>query len=89
MTKKIYNRFITMGYELVCKICDCPINIGDEVESKAGGLRPRNGSVNHRRTPKFYHYSCYDDYHLDFDKNGKPLNMTPASIEDDKHDKGK
>lgn len=58
MIPKTYNRFVTMGYNLNCKICTAPIHIGDEVESKTGG-----------EGPKLYHASCYDDYHLEFNNN--------------------
>ena len=57
---KVYSRFKTMGYNLVCKICLAPILPGDEVESKTGG-----------EGPKFYHADCYDSYHLDV--NGEEL----------------
>ena len=63
LTPKIYNRFKTMGYEMVCKICDCPLLPGDEIESKAGG----------KRGPKLYHRECYDGSHLQF-KDHKILN---------------
>ena len=55
LSPKTYNRFVTMGYNLDCKICEVPVHIGDEVESKTGG-----------RGPKLYHADCYDAYHLDF-----------------------
>jgi len=61
MTPKTYNRFKTKGYNLECKICDVPIHIGDEVESKTGS----------GKGPKLYHASCYDEYHLDV--NGSQL----------------
>lgn len=57
MTPKTYHRFKTMGYDLNCKICDCPVGPTDEVESKASG-----GSG-----PKLYHGECYDDFHLSFE----------------------
>ena len=59
MTPKKYNRFRTLKYNLVCKICECPILPTDEVESKASGSGP-----------KFYHADCYDRFHLDFDEEG-------------------
>ena len=55
---KTYHRFVTQGFNLICKICEVPLQIGDEVESKAGGSGP-----------KYYHAECYDSYHLEFDKN--------------------
>jgi hypothetical protein len=71
-----------MGYELTCKICSCHINIGDEVESKAGGLRPKGDETDRgrKRTPKFYHGECYDDFHLDFDHEGKPLSGSGEAL---------
>ena len=56
MRPKTYNRFKTMGYSLVCKICDNAIKPFDEVESKASG-----------KGPKLYHAECYDGIHLEFD----------------------
>jgi hypothetical protein len=72
-----------MGYELTCKICGCPIIIGDDVESKAGGLRPKKEDKDRgrKRTPKFYHLECYNNFHLSFDKQGKPLNGSGIPIE--------
>ena len=94
MSKRLYSRFKTMGYELVCKICSCPIIIGDKVESKAGGLRPKQEDIDRgrKRTPKFYHAECYNDFHLDFTSTGKPLNgsgvildqMTVEEMEDER-----
>jgi polyhydroxyalkanoate synthesis regulator phasin len=87
---------MTMGYDLTCKICqplvesgeitpdEAKIKIGDIVESKAGGLHPQKGEEDSRgrkRTPKFYHYECYESYHLDFTKEGKPLNGYGEAIE--------
>jgi len=57
MTSKTYNRFVTLEYDLNCKICECPILPRDEVESKTGGSSG----------PKLYHGQCYDSYHLEFD----------------------
>lgn len=77
MTKRLFSRFKTMGYNLTCKICGHAIQIGNIVESKAGGLHPQKDEEDSRgrkRTPKFYHYECYESYHLDFTKEGKPLN---------------
>lgn len=72
-----------MGYELTCKICSCPINIGDSIESKAGGLKPNKEEHDRgrKRTPKFYHGECYKNIHLDFTKEGKPLNGSGVLIE--------
>lgn len=57
MSQKTYNRFVTMGYDLTCSLCEgVPILPGDEVESKA-----RSG----RRGPKLYHAECYEDAHYD------------------------
>lgn len=56
MRPKTHNRFKTLGYDMVCKICGQDIKHYDEAESKASG----NG-------PKLYHAWCYDDYHLSFE----------------------
>lgn len=34
MTERTYNTLIGRGYKLVCKICGCNLEIGQEVESK-------------------------------------------------------
>lgn len=47
-TKKILE---ARGYKLACKICDCPLLVGDEIESK----QQRRGKS------KLYHASCYDN----------------------------
>ena len=93
MTKRLYSRFKTMGYDLTCKICGHEILIGNIVESKAGGLHPQRGYEDNRgrkRTPKFYHFECYESYHLDFTKEGKPLNGYGEAIDsgdvDDKNE---
>jgi hypothetical protein len=52
LTPKLYTKFITLRYNMACKICSCPIIPGDTVESKAGGSQP-----------KLYHAKCYDDSH--------------------------
>lgn len=75
---KVYNKFMTMNYTLICKICgfDDEMNIlykedgtpvgalkiGDTIESKTGG-----------EGPKLYHAECYDRSHLDFGENGTIL----------------
>ena len=66
MRHKLYERFKTLMYNLSCKICECPIIPGDEVESKAGG----NG-------PKLYHAQCYDDAHQHFEYNEEKLSRYP------------
>lgn len=60
---KTYHKFKTQGLDLRCKICGVPLQIGDEVESKSGGNRP-----------KFYHAECYDDFHLDFEEDNDEEN---------------
>lgn len=81
MTRKLYNKFKTMGYELVCKICeDCPIHIGDVVESKSSG-----GS----KGPKMYHAECYERFHLDFDEDGTILNGYGEEIEEESDEEEK
>ena len=62
MRPKTYNRFKTMGYSLVCKICEKDIKHYDEAESKASG-----------KGPKLYHAECYDEYHLDFEYTEEAL----------------
>ena len=51
-----------MGYVLVCKICNCPINLFDYVESKASGAGP-----------KLYHTDCYEEAHLDIEYTEETL----------------
>lgn len=34
LTERTYNTLIGRGYKVVCKICGCPLVIGQEVESK-------------------------------------------------------
>lgn len=34
LTERTYNTLIGRGYKLVCKICNCHLEIGQEVESK-------------------------------------------------------
>jgi len=71
---KVYNKFKTLGYDLNCKICGCPINIGEEVESKSGS-----------KGPKLYHAECYDRFHLNF-KDHKILNGYGELIAEEKVD---
>lgn len=78
MTPRKYKRFVTLGYDLECKICGCPIGQFDEVESKAGGRG---------KGPKLYHAECYDRAHLQF-VGGKILNgygdeIVPEDEEDE------
>ena len=61
MTPVTYNRFKTMGYDLMCRLCDGPIKPFDEVETKASG---NNDEV---VGPKFYHAECYDAAHMDIE----------------------
>lgn len=49
----------TRGYLLICKICECPILVGDEVESK----QQRRGKS------KLYHVKCYDKSMLETEDN--------------------
>ena len=63
MQPRVYNKFVTKGYHLSCKICGAPITIGDDVESKSGS-----------EGPILYHAECYDGYHLEFTEDGKILN---------------
>lgn len=62
MRPKTYNRFKTVGYVLICKICGKDIKRYDEVESKASG-----------RGPKLYHAECYDEYHLSLEYTEETL----------------
>lgn len=59
LTKKTKKMLETRGYKLICKICDCPILVGDEVESK----QQRRGKS------KLYHATCYDKSMYDFNGN--------------------
>ena len=61
LSKRIYNTLRGRGYELICKICRCPLHIDDCVESKPSKYRKR----------KFYHCKCYDDSFIDVDNHGK------------------
>jgi len=71
MRPKLYHRFKTLGYDLECKICECPITQFDEVESKSS-----SGS----KGPKLYHAECYDRFHLQFEE-GKIYNGYGDEIE--------
>lgn len=55
LKKRTYNTLIGRGYKLVCKICGCPLQIDDCVESKPSKYRRR----------KFYHCFCYDESHME------------------------
>jgi len=39
LTKRVYDTMVGRGYYLVCKRCDCPLQIGDKVESKHSKYR--------------------------------------------------
>lgn len=54
LTEKMAKILRGRGYTLTCKICCCPILVGDEVESK----QQRRGKT------KFYHARCYDGSHI-------------------------
>lgn len=34
LTKRIYSTLVGRGFHLVCKRCDCPLQVDDEIESK-------------------------------------------------------
>lgn len=55
MTRKIRRILEARDYELVCKVCSCPLQIGDMIESK----QQRRGKS------KLYHALCYDGSELD------------------------
>jgi hypothetical protein len=55
LSEKMNKILKARGIILVCKICDCPILVGDEVESK----QQRRGKT------KLYHKQCYEDSHID------------------------
>ena len=55
LTKKLKKIFDTRKIPLICKICDCPIQVGQEIESK----QQSKGRI------KLYHSKCYDDSHID------------------------
>jgi len=83
MTRKRYNSFKTRKWNLICRTCDCPIDIGDEVESKSGGRR-KNGSLT---GPKLYHAECYDRAHYEFDDDHNIFNGLGNLIEVEKDEK--
>jgi len=37
LSERTYNTLVGRGYRLVCKICECNLEIGQEVESKHSG----------------------------------------------------
>lgn len=51
LTKKIRKILEAQDYELCCKICFCPLQVGEMLETK----QQRRGRS------KFYHAKCYDD----------------------------
>jgi len=55
LTKKIKKILEAQDYELICKICSCPLLVGDKLETK----QQRRGRS------KFYHAKCYDDSFYD------------------------
>lgn len=55
LTRRVYNTLIGRGYRLICKICRCPLQVGDCVESKPSKYRRR----------KFYHCDCYQGSFID------------------------
>ncbi len=42
LTRRVYNTMVGRGYNLVCKICDMPLEIMQEVESKPSKYRKWN-----------------------------------------------
>jgi hypothetical protein len=72
LTEKMSKILKARGIILICKICGCPILVGDEVESK----QQRRGKT------KLYHLKCYEDSHIDssipneeIEKDLKELNI--------------
>ena len=57
LTARTYSTLTGRGYRLVCKICGCPLQTGDCVESKPSKYRRR----------KFYHCKCYEDAFLEIE----------------------
>jgi len=55
LTEKMSKILKARGILLICKICGCPILVGDEVESK----QQRRGKT------KLYHKKCYEDSHIE------------------------
>ena len=55
LSEKMSKILKARGIILTCKICECPILVGDEVESK----QQRRGKT------KLYHKKCYEDSHID------------------------
>jgi len=60
LSEKMSKILKSRGIILICKICCCPILVGDEVESK----QQRRGKT------KLYHKKCYEDSHYDVPDNG-------------------
>ena len=60
LTEKIEKILHSRGYNLICKYSECPILVGDEVESK----QQRRGKS------KLYHKKCYEDSHHDVPDDG-------------------
>jgi hypothetical protein len=54
-TKRLQKIFTTRGLNVVCKICDRPIQVGEEIESK---------QQSHGRL-QIYHATCYDNSFID------------------------
>jgi hypothetical protein len=63
MTQKLFRKYTTLGHKLVCKICDCPIDIMDRVESKGKN--------------KVYHAKCYDDSHITIESTTSTTTTIP------------
>lgn len=55
LTKRIYSTLKGRGYNLVCKMCNRPLHIGECIESKPNKYKMR----------KFYHCECYDNSFID------------------------
>ena len=57
LTRRNYNTLIGRGYNLVCKLCKHPLQIGDCIESKP--------SKYGKQKRKYYHCECYDGSFID------------------------
>lgn len=70
LTEKIKKILEARGYELVCKICDCPLIAGLSREQAEKENRPEamgeeiESKQQRRGKSKLYHASCYDKSHF-------------------------
>ena len=55
LTDRVKKLLTSRGYNLICKICEEKLKVGDRIESKPNKYKNR----------KFYHYHCYEDSFID------------------------